>query len=181
LLPLAGTFKQFIGLPVYEEYYRRLAGMIRIMPWLNVTEDAGMWVQLKGLFSPETDAPGCAIIREKLGRHLGRPNKDETDVAALLHKDLTESRVHAIPDRQMIQYWQNRSNPSLISHVNAQDAHVTILLNASETLMQPGSAEVFELCRQHPSDELNARRIRTTQNLPPFKIFRKPTQLVRVA
>jgi hypothetical protein len=52
------------------------------------------------------------------------------------------------------------------------------MINNSKNLMQPGSAEVFQVCKLHPLDELNERR-RKTEELDTTRRFFEFSKLVK--
>jgi hypothetical protein len=144
-------------------------------------QEAVMFEKLKSLFRKVIDPKQCGIIREKLGRRILRPVEEAHEIADLLPQEALRLGVDGITDSEMLVYWKDRVQPTLISLVDSKDSHLTSSWSSSEVLLQPGSAEVFAPFRPHPADEFKARHARTTQNQLPLITRRKPPTFVRAA
>jgi hypothetical protein len=144
-------------------------------------EDINMFHLLNKLFGRESIASECSIIREKLGKRIHRPVEEIEDYCELLHVSDVDADSHAMSTKTMVEFWQDRDDPSLVSRIRGEESHMRYSMNTSETLFQPGSAETFSLCRQHPADELTARRNRTTATNLPSQFLRRSGRFQRIA
>ncbi len=66
-----------------------------------------------------------------------------------------------------LSYWTERASEG--TAFSAPEPHILQSLSQSETVLQPGSAEKFQVCRMHPLDELSSRRER---NATAFSVSR---------
>ena len=71
---------------------------------------------------------------------------------------------------EALQYWNETSEEGRTLH--APEPHVMQSLRHSATVLQPGATESFQLLRQHPLDELDARRARKSDAFSAARFLR---------
>jgi len=104
-----------------------------------------------------------SVIHQRLRRRVPKI-VFKTDGPGELPPALQSSTsLNAVSSNQLNDYWKDRTQAASVSRFTQDMPQIREAMSTSENLLQPGSAEIFDLIRQHPVDELKARREREAE------------------
>jgi len=122
-----------------------------------------MWKRLMDLFSSNAGQSERSVIRQRLMRRVPKIVFKTDGVDELPKATQTSSSLNAVPSNELSDYWKDRAQSTSVSRFNQDSPQMREDLSTYTNLLQPGSAEVFQVIRLHPSDELKARREREAE------------------
>jgi|GEM_PF-3230074 len=142
-----------------------------------------MWKRLMDLFQQQGGQSERSVIHQRLRRRAPKIVFKMEGPGELPPAVQTSTGLSAVPSSQLNDYWKDRAQAASVSRFTQDTPQLREAMSTSENLLQPGSAEIFDLIRQHPVDELKARRereaeLRLSQS---GRFFRKPVKAQRIA
>ena len=119
-----------------------------------------MFEHLTNLFTRRNESETeLSLLKKKFRNNQSNPSRPYIE----LNQPSTDMGAEAVDSESAtaIAYWKDRQTERTF---HAPEPHVLHVMSHSSTVMQPGSAENFLAIRQHPLDELEARRNRNANN-----------------
>jgi hypothetical protein len=112
---------------------------------------------------------------EVLKRKLKR--LQSSSAATGSHKAL-DPVIPTVDHHKLVAHWTECAQDDVEHRFYQAEPHLVQMINNSKNVLQPGSAEVFQVCKPHPLDELNARR-RKAEELDTTRRFFQFSKLVK--
>jgi hypothetical protein len=112
---------------------------------------------------------------EVLKRKLKRLQSGRTTTGSIKALD---PAIPTVDHHKLVSHWTECAQSDVEHRFYETEPHVVQMMNNSKNLMQPGSAEVFQLCKPHPLDELNERR-RKEEELDTTRRFFQLSKLIK--
>ncbi len=115
---------------------------------------------------PENDLLRRKLKRIQVNRSIPQAHK------------MHDAAIPTMDHQKLVSHWTECAQNDVERRFYEVEPHVVQIMNNSNALMQPGSAELFLTCKPHPLDELNERR-RKAEELDTTRRFFQYSKLVK--